>query len=85
MYERLKEKEAELAFNATKGRILNEPSRIKFIKNRPVLRETENGKCAYDASRYSPLEEIEKHLRPLLVEENMDPPIQMNRVPVAES
>jgi ERF superfamily len=72
MYESLKAKEAELAFNSAKGRILNELSHIKFVKNRPALRETENTKYCHDAFKYAPLEEIDKHLRPLLVEENMD-------------
>ena len=44
MHERLKAKEAELAFNAAKGRILKKLAVIKIIKNRPVLSATENGK-----------------------------------------
>jgi hypothetical protein len=44
IYERLKAKEAELAFNAAKGRILKKLAVIKIIKNRPVLSATENGK-----------------------------------------
>ena len=36
MYERLKAKEAELAFNAAKGRILKKLAGIKFVKNRPA-------------------------------------------------
>ena len=41
MYERLKAKEAELAFNAAKGRILKKLAGIKLVKNRPALYETE--------------------------------------------
>jgi hypothetical protein len=75
MYERLKAKEAELAFNAAKGRILKRLVGIKFVKNRPALYEIEKGKPqkgTYEAFKYAPLEEIDKHLRPLLSEEEMD-------------
>jgi hypothetical protein len=75
MYERLKAKEAELAFNAAKGRILEKLVRVRIVKNRSVLCETENGKSQKrpcEAFKYAPLEEIDKHLRPLLVEEEMD-------------
>jgi len=75
MDERLQAKEAELAFNAAKGRILNGLARVKIVKNRSVLCETDNGKSqkgTYEAFNYAPLEEIDKHLRPLLMEEEMD-------------
>jgi hypothetical protein len=75
IYERLKAKEAELAFNAAKGRILRKLVGIKIAKNRSALYETENGKTqngTYHTFKYAPLEEIDKHLRPLLAEENMD-------------
>ena len=75
MYERLKAKEAELAFNAAKGRILKKLAGIKIVKNRPVLLENEKGRSrngALEAFKYAPLEEIDKHLRPLLAEEQMD-------------
>jgi hypothetical protein len=75
MYERLKAKEAELAYNAAKGRILNKLAGIKIVKNRSVLYEIEKGKPqkgTYEAFKYAPLEEIDKHLRPLLAEEDMD-------------
>src|SRR5215472_11499819 len=74
MYERLNEKEAELAFNAAKGRILKKLAGIKIVKNRPVLSESGNSKQngAFEAFKYAPLEEIDKHLRPLLAEEQMD-------------
>jgi hypothetical protein len=75
MYERLKVKEAELAFNAAKARILKKLAGIRIVKNRPVLSEVGNGKSqkgTLEAFRYAPLEEIDKHLRPLLAEEEMD-------------
>jgi hypothetical protein len=75
MYERLKAKEAELAYNAAKGRILKRLARIKIVKNRSALYEIENGKPqkgTYEAFKYAPLEEIDKHLRPLLAKEDMD-------------
>src|SRR6516165_10244776 len=75
MYERLKAKEAELAYNAAKGRILKKLASIKIVKNRSVLHEIEQGKpqkAAYEAFKYAPLEEIDKHLRPLLAQEDMD-------------
>jgi ERF superfamily len=75
MYERLKAKEAELAYNAAKGRILKKLGGIKIVKNRSALYEVEKGKPqkgTYEAFKYAPLEEIDKHLRPLLAEEDMD-------------
>src|SRR5215472_4146224 len=74
MYERLKAKEAEVAFNGAKGRILKKLAGIKIVKNRPVLSESDNGKHrgTAEAFKYAPLEEIDKHLRPLLAEEQMD-------------
>ena len=76
MYERVKAKEVELAFNAAKGRILKKLAGIKLVKNRPAaLYEIEKGKSqkgSYRAFKYAPLEEIDKHLRPLLLEEEMD-------------
>jgi ERF superfamily len=75
MYERVRAKEAELAYNAAKGRILKELAGIKIVKTRSVLREIENDKPqkgSYEAFKYAPLEEIDKHLRPLLAEEDMD-------------
>jgi hypothetical protein len=74
-YERLKAKDAELAFNAAKGRILKKLAGIKLVKNKPALYEIEKGKPqkgTYEAFKYAPLEEIDKHLRPLLLEEEMD-------------
>ena len=44
MYECLKAKEAELAYNAAKGRILKKLAGIKIVKNRPVLSDIDNGK-----------------------------------------
>ena len=75
MYERVKAKEAELAFNAAKGRILKKLAGIKLVKNRPALYEIDKGRSqmgTYEAFKYAPLEEIDKHLRPLLLEEDMD-------------
>ena len=75
MYEQLKAKEAELAFNEAKGRILKKLAGITIVKNRPVLYEIEKGKPqkgVYEAFKYAPLEEIDKYLRPLLIEEDMD-------------
>jgi len=75
MYERLKAKEAELAYNAAKGRILKKLAGIKIVKNRSVLCEIDKAKPQKgtpEAFKYAPLEEIDKHLRPLLAKENMD-------------
>ena len=75
MYERLKAKEAELAYNAAKGRILKKLADINIVKNRPVLPEIDKGtpkRGVLEAFKYAPLEEINKHLRPLLAEEDMD-------------
>src|SRR5215468_8638825 len=44
MYERLKAKEAELAFNGAKGRILKKLAGIKIVKNRPVQPDIDDGK-----------------------------------------
>jgi hypothetical protein len=75
MYERFQAREAELAYNAAKGRILKKLAGIKIVKNRSVLCEIDKGKPqkgTYEAFKYAPLEEIDKHLRPLLAEEEMD-------------
>ena len=75
MYEALKAKEAELAYNAAKGRILKKLAGIKIVKNRSVLNEVDNTepqRGVGEAFKYAPLEEIDKHLRPLLAEEEMD-------------
>jgi hypothetical protein len=75
MYEELNAKEAELAYNAAKGRVLKKLAGIKIVKNRAVLQELDKARPqtgAYAAFKYAPLEEIDKHLRPLLAEENMD-------------
>jgi hypothetical protein len=75
MYEGLKAKEAELAYNAAKGRVLKKLAGIKIVKNRAVLQELDKARpqtSAYEAFKYAPLEEIDKHLRPLLAEEDMD-------------
>src|SRR5215470_12378050 len=75
MYERLKAKEAELAYNEAKGRILKKLAGIKIVKNRSVLNEIDNAKTppgTHAAFKYAPLEEIDKHLRPLLADEDMD-------------
>jgi hypothetical protein len=75
MYERVKAKEAELAFNAAKGRILKKLAGITIVKTRPALYEIDKGrpqKGTYEAFKYAPLEEIDKHLRPLMLEEEMD-------------
>jgi ERF superfamily len=75
MYEGLKAKEAELAYNAAKSRILKKLAGIKIVKNRCVLPALDRAKPqtdAYEAFIYAPLEEIDKHLRPLLAEEDMD-------------
>jgi hypothetical protein len=74
-YDQLKAKEAERAYNAAKGRILKKLAGIKIVKNRTVLCTIEKGKQkngTYEPYRYAPLEEIDKHLRPLLAEEDMD-------------
>ena len=75
MYERLKAKEAELQYNAAKGRILKKLAAIKIVKSKPSLydieRETPQSRT-YQAFKYAALEEIDKHQRPLLVEEEMD-------------
>ena len=75
MYERLKAKEAELAYNAAKGRILKKLARINIVKHRSVVHEIDKGrpqKGVFAAFKYAPLEDIDKHLRPLLAEEQMD-------------
>jgi hypothetical protein len=75
MYERLQAKEAELQYNASKARILKKLAGIKIVKNRPALYEIEKGKPqngTCEAFKYAPLEEIDKHLRPLLAAEEMD-------------
>jgi hypothetical protein len=75
IYESLKVKEAELAYNAAKGRILKKLARVKIVKTRPARCEIGIGKGqkrSYEPFKFAPLEEIDKYLRPLLAEEDMD-------------
>jgi hypothetical protein len=75
MYERLRAKEAELEYNSAKGRVLKKLVGIKIVKTKSSLQEMEKGKPqtgVYQTFKYAPLEEIAKHLQPLLAEENMD-------------
>jgi ERF superfamily len=75
MYDSLKAKEAEFQYNSAKGRMLKKLAGIKIIKNRPALYKIEKGKPQSGTGepfKYAPLEEIDKHLRPLLAEEEMD-------------
>jgi ERF superfamily len=75
LYERLKAKEAELQYNAAKARILKKLVGIKIVKDKPALYDIEGGRSqsgTYQGFKYAPLEEIHKHLRPLLAEEEMD-------------
>jgi len=44
LYERLRAKDAELAYNAAKGRILKKLAGIKIVKNRSALYEIDSGK-----------------------------------------
>jgi hypothetical protein len=75
LYERVKAKDAELQYNAAKGRILKKLADIKIVKNRSARYDIDYGKPQYrtcEAFKYAPLEEIDKHVRPLLAEEQMD-------------
>src|SRR6516225_6805288 len=74
IYERLEAKEAERSFNAAKSRTLKKLAGIKIVKNRPVLSDINNGKQrdTVEAFKSAPLEEIDKHLRRLLAEAQMD-------------
>ena len=62
MYQQLKAKEAELAFNGAKGRILKKLAGIKLVKNRPALYEIyeidkgKSQKRTYEAFKYAPLD-----------------------------
>ncbi len=73
--ERLMARQSEIDFNAAKGRILKKLAGIKIVKNKWVLYDIDKNdkrKGQYEAFKYAPLEEIDKHLRPLLAEEDMD-------------
>jgi hypothetical protein len=61
--------------NVAKSRILKKLAGIKIVKTRSALCEIGTGrprKGAHEAFKYAPLEEIDRHLRPLLAEEEMD-------------
>ena len=75
MWERREAHEAELAFNAAKGRILADLESVKIVKRKSVQYPVEknNPKAGtQEAFKYAPLEDIDKVMRPLLVRENMD-------------
>ena len=65
--ERYIRRQAELHFNAAKGRILKELGGIKIVKNRPV-----SYKANEVAFKYAALEDIDKVLAPLVIREEMD-------------
>ena len=71
--ERYIRRQAELAFNAAKGRILAELAGTKIVKNKWVRYEDKKRPGAMiDAFKYAPLEEIDKVVAPLLAQEQMD-------------
>jgi hypothetical protein len=75
MQERLLAKEAEQQFNGAKARIKKNLADVRIVKNRAVLYNIvkdhpEKGQA--EAFKYAPLEEIHKHLAPLLTDEDMD-------------
>jgi ERF superfamily protein len=73
MYQRIEARDAELAFNAAKARILKKLACIKIVKSRSIPHEVARGKPQPGPDiKYAPLEEIDKHLRPLLVAEGME-------------
>src|SRR5262249_15393076 len=58
-----------------KGRVLKKLACVKIVRSRSALYEIDNGKPrrgTYEAFKYAPLEEIDRHLRPLLIEDEMD-------------
>jgi hypothetical protein len=70
MYERLKAKEAELGYNAAKGRILKKIARIKIVRNRSAPYEIEKGKPqrrTYEAFKYAPLDDEASNIRSYLI------------------
>ena len=68
-------KQAEIDFLEAKARIKKKLALIKIVKNKAVLYDivkNEPGRGQAEAFRYAALEEIDKHLAPLLAEEDMD-------------
>jgi hypothetical protein len=68
-------KQAEIEFLAAKSRIKKKLAHIRIVKNKAVLYDLvknhpEQGQA--EAFKFAPLEEIDKHLAPLLAEEDMD-------------
>jgi hypothetical protein len=73
--ERLLAKQAEFNFLEAKSRIKKKLANIRIVKNRKVLYDIEKNhpeKGQAEAFKYAPLEEIDKHLAPLLAAEDMD-------------
>ena len=85
IYERLKVKEAELAYNAAKGRILKKLARVKIVKTRPARCEIGigRGQKNYEPFKFAPLEEIDKYLRPSWRKRTWTSPIPTSRKRVA--
>jgi len=88
LYERLNAKEAELAYNAAKGRILKKLASIKIVKSRSVLNQTEQGKPqkgAYEAFKYAPLRQERAQMCVDLLQGIWISPIPTNRGKTAAS
>jgi hypothetical protein len=65
---RVEAHQAEIDFNAAKGRILEKLADIRIVKTKSVSYD----KGQTEAFKYVPLEELDKHLAPLLAAEKMD-------------
>ena len=88
LYECLKAKEAELAYNAAKGRILKKLASIKIVKSRSVLNQIEQGKPqkgAYEAFKYAPLRQERAQMCVDLLQGIWISPIPTNRGRTAAS
>ncbi len=67
--------QAEINFNEAKARILGDLANIKIYKTKSVLYDVaknDPSKGKAEAFRYAPLEEIDQHVHPLLVREEID-------------
>jgi hypothetical protein len=74
MQEKWEAKQAEKAFNEAMARIAKKLADIRIVKSKSVAYDMEKGNKAAgqkEAFRYTPLDEIDKIVRPLLIEEEL--------------
>jgi hypothetical protein len=75
LQERIMAKESEREFNAAKARVSKRLASLRIVKSKSVLYDIDKNNKAkgqQEAFKYAPLEDIDKIVRPLLIENDLD-------------